>query len=83
VAVKQESNRISREALKVRSEIVVQCKEHCFDLTPEQVQTVIDLYNEHLLTADCDYKNHFPEDKECGVIGEKFNERIQHKGSEA
>lgn len=35
---------ISEDALYVRRMILQQCHEHCFDLTPEQVDTVLDIY---------------------------------------
>lgn len=37
----------SNRALFVRSQILERCKEHCFDLTPEQVDTVLSLGDEY------------------------------------
>ncbi|WP_066316928.1 hypothetical protein [Bacillus sp. FJAT-29814] len=36
--------KISEDALYVRNEIIRRCKKHCFDLTPEQVETVLEIY---------------------------------------
>jgi hypothetical protein len=36
--------RISEDALYVRSMIIERCHEHCFDLTPGQIDTVLDIY---------------------------------------
>jgi DNA-directed RNA polymerase subunit RPC12/RpoP len=44
----QPIKKVSNDALYVRRMIIERCKKHCFDLTPEQVDTVIEIYKSKL-----------------------------------
>lgn len=41
--------KVSEDALYVRGKIIEHCHKHCFDLTPEQVETVIEIYKSQKL----------------------------------
>jgi len=45
--LREEKYIISEEASFVRHKILKYCKEDCFSLTPEQIDTVINLYKEY------------------------------------
>jgi hypothetical protein len=47
--------KISKRVLFVRSDIVRRNLEHCFDLTPEQIETVLDIGERYIQTM-----NNFP-----------------------
>jgi len=44
---------VSKKALYVRNKILELCKEHCFELTPEQVDTVLSLGDEYKGDVSC------------------------------
>lgn len=49
---KQKSHKPSERALYVRRSILWENKEHCFDLTPEQVDTVLSLGDDFQKTKE-------------------------------
>jgi DNA-directed RNA polymerase subunit RPC12/RpoP len=47
----QQIKKVSDDALYIRRVIVERCHEHCFDLTPEQVETVLEIYKDRAVTT--------------------------------